>query len=224
MSAIGDFLWMLLPGIRKQKDSSSHSVLYGLLSAIGEVLDTVKSDIRTMRLSWYAQSIETGSDYYALPERSNDLDTIALGKSTRRYPDESNELLADRLTDWTNICRWNGTKPGLKALIESHGFVCREIVESYADSQGLILLSQVDQPLEAEINLTHLFSQEDTDKEEYQEYRQNRVYRASELIWNFCFSASIGSNGRPEHRREQLKQAIYDFKPAHTQAQILFVD
>lgn len=223
MSAIGNFLWMLLPGIRKQNDTE-HSVLYGLLNAIGEVLDDVKSHIRRMRLSWYAQSVEVGNEYYNTVERSSDLDTVALGKATRRYPDEANELLAERLTDWANLCRWNGTKPGLKVLIESHGFICREIVESYADSQGLILLSQVDQPAEAEINLTHLFSLEDTDKEEYQEYRQNRLYRASELVWNFCFAVSVGSNGLPEHRLEQLKQAIYDFKPAHTQAQIIFAD
>ncbi|MDK9701471.1 MAG: hypothetical protein OEM52_15160 [bacterium] len=223
MSAIGDFLWMLLPGIRKQKDTKQ-SVLYGLLTAIGELLDDLKSDIRRMRLSWYAQTIESGNSYYQQLERSNDLDEIALGKSTRRYPDESNELLADRLTDWTNLCRWNGTKPGLKTLIESHGFICREIVESYADSQGLILLSRADQPLEAEINLTHLFSSGDAQKEEYQEYRQNRVYRASELVWNFCFAVSVGRNGLPEHRREQLQQAIYEFKPAHTRAQIVFMD
>ncbi len=223
MSVIGDFLWMLLPGIRKQKDTEN-SALYGLLSAIGEVLDDAKSDIRRIRLSWYAQVVEPDDGYYALPERNSDLDTIALGRGTRRYPVESNESLALRLTDWPNTCRWIGTKPGLKALIESHGFVCREIVESYADPQGMILLSINDQPLEAEINLTHLFSEEDAGKTDYVEYRQNRVYRASELVWNFCFTVSIGSNGLPEHRREQLQQAIYDFKPAHTQTQILFVD
>ena len=43
-------------------------------------------------------------------------------------------------------------------------------------------------------------------------------------VWNFCFAVSVGSNGLPEHRREQLQQAIYDFKPAHTKAQIIFVD
>lgn len=223
MSAIGDFLWMLLPGIRKQKDTA-HSALYGLLSAIGEVLDEEKSDIRRMRLSWYAQVIEAGSDYYASSDRTTDLDRLTLDRGTRRYPDEDNTALSQRLTDWVTLSRWQGTKPGMKLLIESHGFSCREIVESYADSQGLILLSQSDRPLEAEINLTHLFSISDVGRQEYQEYRQNRVYRASELVWNYCFTVSIGTNDLPLHRQEQLKQAIFDAKPAHTKAQIVFVD
>jgi hypothetical protein len=91
-SRIGDYLWWLLPAVRKRK-AKSDSRLFGLLDSVGAVLDELKAAILTARLRRFALVHNLDDPYYNCPERSADLEMHALDRGLRRLSGESD---ADR--------------------------------------------------------------------------------------------------------------------------------
>jgi hypothetical protein len=109
----------------------------------------------------------------------------------------------------------------MKYLIEElFSLRCDEIVEYYADDQALLVLFASEQTAEVEMNISHIFSEDD--QLTYETYRQNRVYKISDLTLSFHFWVSISNPGEIHFEREVVTEAIYSQKPAHTRALIYF--
>jgi len=222
MSIIGQYLWWLLPNVRKRKQPAQ-SVLFGFLDAVGTVLDELKSAVLTTRLRRYIaiRNPNTNIPYYDSEERSSDLDLHALDRGMRRLPDETNAQLTERLLTLPYRNQFIGTKIGMKYLIEEiFRLRCEEIVEYYADDQAFLILSASEQAAEVEMNISHIFNL--TDQEIYETYRQNRVYKAVDLTLSFHFWMSISNPGEIHFEREVVIEAINSQKPAHTRALIYF--
>ena len=222
MSSIGNYLWWLLPAVRKQKDKD-RSVLFGLLDAVGTVLDELKGTILTARLRRYFLVREASDSYYASPEHSSDLDMHALDRGLRRLPGESDASLLGRISTLPHRNRFLGTKTGMKYLIEDiFGLACDQVVEYYADDLAWIIHAEDEQTAEAEVNLSHVFGVEEAD--EYEAYRQTRVYSRVDLSQAFHFWVSISNPDGVEFDPEVIVEAINQQKPAHTRAVVHFTD
>ena len=220
MSSIGDYLWWLLPAVRKRKDKDK-SVLFGLLETIGVVLDELKETIMTARLRRYFLIRNEDDPYYSSELRSLDLDMHALDRGLRRLPGESDEALLTRITTLAYRNRFLGTKAGMKYLIEDiFGLTCEEIVEYYADDHAWIVFSASDQSAEAEVNITHVLDANDI--EDYEAYRQTRIYSISDLSLAFHFWVHVSSPHEVEIDEEVITEAINEQKPAHTRAVVHF--
>jgi len=222
MSVIGQYLWWLLPQVRKRKQPGQ-SVLFGFLDATGTVLDELKQAILIVRLRRYIAvcNPNTNIPYYDSEERSADLDLHALDRGLRRLGGETNDQLTERLLTLPYRNQFLGTKMGMKYLIEEiFRLRCDEIVEYYADDQALLILSNEDQSAEVEMNISHIFNL--TDQEVYETYRQDRVYKAADLTLSFHFWVSISNPGEIHFEREVVIEAINSQKPAHTRALIYF--
>ena len=209
-------MWWLLPAVRKRKDKDK-SVLFGLLDTVGTVLDELKVTIMTARLRRYFLIKTEDDPYYSSELRSLDLDMHALDRGLRRLPGESDEALLERISTLAYRNRFLGTKAGMKYLIEDiFGLTCEEIVEYYADDQAWIVFSASDQSAEAEINLTHVLDANDI--EDYEVYRQTRIYSASDLSLAFHFWVHISYPQGMEIDEQVVVEAINAQKPAHTRA------
>jgi hypothetical protein len=222
MSAIGQYLWWLLPQVRKRKEPGQ-SVLFGFLDAVGTVLDELKGAILTSRLRRYisVRNPNTNVPYYDSEECSSDLDLHALDRGLRRLAGESNDQLTERLLTLPYRNQFLGAKIGMKYLIEEiFGLRCDEIVEYYADDQALLVLSEIEQTAEVAMNISHIFNE--SDQSVYETYRQNRIYRESDLTMSFHFWVSISNPGEIQFEREVVTEAINSQKPAHTRALIYF--
>jgi hypothetical protein len=109
----------------------------------------------------------------------------------------------------------------MKYLIEEiFGLRCDEIVEYYADDQALLVLSEIEQTAEVEMNISHIFTE--SDQLVYETYRQNRIYRESDLTLSFHFWVSISNPSEIQLEQEVVTEAINSQKPAHTRALIYF--
>jgi len=222
LSRIGAYMWWLLPAVRKRKDRDK-SVLFGLLNTIGVVLDELKETIKTARLRRYFLIKTEDDPYYSSEQRSLDLDMHALDRGLRRLPGESDEALLTRISTLPYRNRFLGTKAGMKYLIEDiFGLTCEEIVEYYADDQAWIILSGVNQSAEAEVNISHVFSEVDVDT--YEAYRQLRIYSASDLSLAFHFWVHVSSPQEIEIDEEVIMEAINAQKPTHTRAVVHFTE
>ncbi len=222
MSEIGTYLWWLLPVVRKRKDRE-RSVLFGLLDAIGAVLDEVKQAILTARLRRYFLVRDENDPYYTSPQRSENLEMHALDRGLRRLPGESDASLLERVSTLPHRNRFLGTKTGMKYLIEDiFGLSCDQVVEYYADDQVWMVLSGAEQAGEAEVNISHVFS--GVDAEEYEAYRQTRVYSRDDLSQSFHFWVSISNPDGILFDPEVIVEAINAQKPAHTRAVVHFTD
>ena len=222
MSIIGQYLWWLLPQVRKRKEPGQ-SVLFGFLEAVGAVLDELKQAILIAHLRRYiaVRNPNTNVPYYDFAERTSDLDLHALDRGLRRLAGETNEQLTERLLTLPYRNHFIGTKIGMKYLIEEiFRLRCDEIMEYYADDQALLILSDAEQAAEVEMNISHIFNE--NDQLIYETYRQNRLYRESDLTLSFHFWMSISNPEGIQFDREVITEAINSQKPAHTRALIYF--
>jgi len=217
---IGEYLWWLLPAVRKRKDKDK-SVLFGLLNTIGSVLDELKDAIMTARLRRYFLIRNDNDPFYSSELRSADLDMHALDRGLRRLAGENDEALLSRISTLQYRNQFLGTKAGMKYLIEDiFGLTCEEIVEYYADDLAWIVLSASDQSAETEINISHVFSADEI--AEYEAYRQMRIYSCDDLSLAFHFWIHVSSPQEVEIDEEVITEAINEQKPAHTRAVVHF--
>ena len=216
------YLWWLLPAVRKRKDQS-RSVLFGLLDAVGTVLDELKTAILTARLRRYVLVRNPDHPYYASDMRSADLDWHALDRGLRRLAGESDAALLERIVTLPYRNRFLGAKSGIKYLIEDiHKLQCDQVVEYYADDQAWVVFSRGDQECEVEINLSHVFNSDDMGI--YDAYRQTRIYSRTDLSRAFHFWVSISNPQGIAFDPEVVVEAVNAVKPAHTRAVVHFTD
>ena len=222
MSRIADYLWYLLPAVRKHKEQHE-SNLFGLLLTIGTVLDELKTVIMTARLRCYFLVRDEENPYYISEARTTDLDMHALDRGLRRLPGESDTALLERISTLGFRNQFLGTKAGMKYLIEElFGLTCEQIVEYYADDQAWIIFSSADQSGEAEVNISHVFNDADVDL--YEAFRQTRIYSDSDLSLAFHFWIHISYLQGTEIDEEVIVEAINAQKPAHTRAVVHFTE
>ena len=222
MNRIAEYMWYLLPAVRKQKEKSQ-SRLYGLLEAIGMVLSELKESILTARLRRYFLIRAENHPYYISELRSGDLDIHALDRGLRRLPGESDTALLERIATLGFRNQFLGTKAGMKYLVEDiFGLTCEQIIEYYADDQSWIMLNAEDQSGEAEVNISHVFSTDDIDL--YEAYRQTRIYSADDLSLAFHFWMHVSYPQGMIIDEDIIIEAINAQKPAHTRAVVHFTE
>ena len=222
MSSIAEYLWHLLPAVRKHKEKHE-SNLFGLLLTIGTVLDDLKTVILKARLRRYFLIRDEADSYYISEARTADLDMHALDRGLRRLPNESDIALLERISTLAFRNQFLGTKAGMKYLIEElFGLTCEQIVEYYADDHAWIIFSGVDQSGEAEVNISHVFK--DVDVDAYEAYRQTRIYSDSDLSLAFHFWIHISFLQGTDIDEEVIVEAINAQKPAHTRAVVHFTE
>jgi len=215
-------MWYLMPVVRKRKEKSE-STLYGFLVAIGMALDELKTVILTARLRRYFLVRDENNPYYVSEMRTVDLDKHAFDRGIRRLPAEGDVDLLERLSTLAYRNQFLGTKAGMKYLAEElFGLTCEQIVEYYADDQSWIILNEIDQSAEAEINISHVFS--DADVDTYEAFRQTRIYSASDLSLAFHFWIHISYPQGMAIEKQVIVEAINTQKPAHTRAVVHFTE
>jgi hypothetical protein len=221
-NAIADYLWYLMPAVRKHKEKHE-SNLFGLLLTIGTALDELKTVILKARLRRYFLVRDEDNPYYISEVRTADLDMHALDRGLRRLPNESDAALLERISTLGFRNQLLGTKSGMKYLIEElFGLTCEQIVEYYVDDQAWIIFSDTDQSTEAEVNISHVFNGVDVDA--YEAYRQTRIYSDSDLSLAFHFWIHISHEQGTEIDEEVIVEAINAQKPAHTRAVVHFTE
>ena len=219
---IADYLYWLLPAVRKRKEEHE-STLYGLLVTIGIVLTGLKTVILMARLRRYFLIRDENNPYYVSEMRTADLDMHACDRGIRRLPGESDTALLERISTLCFRNQFLGTKAGMKYLIEElFGLTCEQIVEYYADDQAWIILCNEDQVAETEVNISHVFSNDDV--EAFEAYRQIRIYSSSDLSLSFHFWIHISYLQGVEIDEEVIVEAINAQKPAHTRAVVHFTE
>jgi hypothetical protein len=219
---IADYMWWLLPAVRKRKEKPE-STLYALLLTIGTLLYDLKTVIITARRRRYFLITDETAPYYISEMRTADLDQHAFDRGIRRLPGEGDVALLKRLSTLAYRNQFLGTKAGMKYLVEElFGLTCEQIVEYYADDQSWIIFSGTDQSAEAEVNISHVFSNDDVDV--YEAYRQTRIYSASDLSFRFHFWIHISYQQGTEIDEEVIFEAINAQKPAHTRAFVHFTE
>jgi len=222
LSRIGEYLWWLLPVVRKRKESHE-STLFGLLVTIGMVLDDLKTVILTARLRRYFLIRNADDPYYGSELRSADLVMHALDRELRRLPGENDTALLERISTLGFRNQFLGTKAGMKYLVEDmFGLTCEQIVEYYADDQAWIILNSTDQSAEAEMNISHVFSEDEIIEREA--YRQTRIYSADDLSLAFHFWIHISYQEGTEIDEQVIVEAINAQKPSHTRAVVHFTE
>jgi len=222
VSTIGNQIWWLLPQRRKRKNKAE-SVLWGLIDAVGEVLDALKRAILVSRLRRFFL-IRTNAetlDYYSSPERSSDLETHGRDRGLMRLSGETDEELLERISTLPYRNGFLGSKTGMKYLIEEiFGLQLNDLVEFYPDDLALIVLSEQDQTAETEINLSHVFNQQD--QETWDAYRQNRIFRGNDVTQAFHFALNISNPAVKDYDPDVVTELVNAQKPAHTRAIIYF--
>ena len=222
MSKIADYLWWLLPSVRKRREKHE-STLFGVLETIGRGLDLLKIVILTVRLRRYFLVRDENNPYYLSEMRTADLDQHAFDKGIRRLPAEGDVDLLERLSTLAYRNQFLGTKAGMKYLVEElFGLTCEQIVEYYADDQSWIVMDEINQSAEAEVNISHVFSNDDVDL--YEAYRQTRIYSEGDLSLAFHFWINISYVQGMEIDQEVIVEAINAQKPAHTRAVVHFTE
>jgi len=219
---IAKYMWYLLPAVRKRKEKHE-STLYGLLATIGVVLTGLKTVILTARRRLYFLVRNEDDPYYLSDLRTADLDKHTYDRGIRRLPGESDVALLERLSTLAYRNQFLGTKAGMKYLVEElFGLNCEQIVEYYVDDKSWIILNEIDQSAEAEVNISHVFS--NVDVEVYEAYRQTRMYSASDLALAFHFWIHISYLQGVEIDEEVIIEAINAQKPVHTRAVVHFTE
>ena len=222
MNRLADYMFWLLPAVRKQKEKSQSRV-FGLLEVIGIVLSEVKETILTARLRRYVLIRDEADPYYISEARTADLDMHALDRGLRRLPGENDAALLDRISTLAFRNQFLGTKAGMKYLVEElFGLRCEQIVEYYADDQAWIILNEEDHSKDAEVNISHVFCAEDIGL--YESYRQTRIYSTDDLSLAFHFWIHISYQEGTEIDEEVIVEAINVQKPAHTRAVVHFTE
>ena len=224
MSVIGNQIWWLLPQRRKRK-TKAESVLWGLIDAVGEVLDSLKQAIMISRLRRFFL-IRTNAetlDYYSSSERSLDLEAHGRDRGLMRLPGETDQQLLERISTLPYRNGFLGSKTGMKYLIEEiFRLQLDTLVEFYSDDMALIVLSENEQAAETDINLSHVFSLQD--QETWDAYRQNRIFRSDDVTQAFHFAMNISNPAVVDYDPEIVTQLVNAQKPAHTRAILNFVE
>ena len=219
---IGNQIWWLLPQRRKLK-TKEQSVLWGLIDAVGEVLDSLKQAILISRLRRFflIRTIIDTQDYYTSPERTLDLEAHGRDRGLMRLPGETDAQLLERISTLSYRNGFLGSKTGMKYLIEEiFGLMVNDIIEFYPDDMALIVLSEHDLSGETEINLSHVFNAED--QIAWDAFRQNRIYRGGDVTQAFHFVISISNPDDVDYDPEVVEELVNAQKPAHTRAIIYF--
>jgi len=222
VSTIGNQIWWLLPGWRKRK-TKAESTLWGLVDAVGEILDTLKTAILISRLRRFflVRSQTDTQDYYSSAERSSDLEAHGRDRGLMRLPEETDPQLLERLSTLPYRNGFLGSKTGMKYLIEEiFGLLLDSLVEFYADDMALIVLSENEQAAETEINLSHVFNLQD--QETWDAYRQNRIFQSDDVTQAFHFALNISNPAFVDYDPEVVTQLVNAQKPAHTRVIIYF--
>jgi len=215
-------MWYLLPAVRRRKEKHE-STLYGLLLTVGTLLSDLKTVNLTARLRRYFLVRDETDPYYLSEMRSADLDQHAFDRGIKRLPAEGDVNLLERLSTLAYRNQFLGTKAGMKYLVEElFGVTCEQIVEYYADDLSGIILNEIDQSAEAEVNISHVFSDDEVDT--YEAFRQTRIYSASDLSLSFHFWIHISYLQGVEIDEEVITEAINTQKPAHTRAVVHFTE
>ncbi len=222
-SRLGRYLWALLPNVRRRVDNS---VLGGLLDALGEVLDAAKDRIQSLRRRAAVWEVDGSHAYYADSERGQDLEKHALDRGTRRLAGEDDAALRARLQAWPASRRFVGSAIGMQYLVEDVlGHTLAGLVVFRDDPQGWIILSAEEQSEFADRDVSHILSAADQADEDYNPYRQNRIYSAADLDYRFQFRMSIEHTGpMTDAEKERITELIALEKPAHTTFRVEFVE
>ena len=222
MSVIGNQIWWLLPQVRKRK-TREQSVLWGLIDAVGEVLDSLKQAILISRLRRFfliRTNTET-QDYYTSPERSTDLEAHGRDRGLMRLLGETDDELLERISTLPYRNGFLGSKTGMKYLVEEiFGLHLDDLIEFYPDDLALIVLDNDDQTAETEINLSHIFNAED--QITWDAFRQNRIYKRNDVTQAFHFVLNISNPNSADYDSEVVNELVNAQKPAHTRAIINF--
>ena len=222
MSVIGNQIWWLLPQVRKRQPKEQ-SVLWGLIDAVGEVLDSLKQAILISRLRRFflIRANADTEDYYDSPERSSDIEAHGRDRGLMRLPGEGDSELLERISTLPYRNGFLGSKTGMKYLVEEIiGLQLDDLIEFYPDDHQWMVLSEDEQQMEAEINLSHIFNVED--QETWDAFRQNRIYRRNDVTQAFHFVLNISNPDSAEYDSEVVTELVNAQKPAHTRAIINF--
>ena len=113
MSAIGQYLWWLLPGFLKKKGSAdpATSTTWNLVTVQGETLDASKGEIVAMRAQ---HTVETAE--------AEQLDALGEERETRRFTGESDTAYRQRIYQAASRKQKVGTKPHMLQMLEDLGF------------------------------------------------------------------------------------------------------
>lgn len=113
MSAIGEYLWWLLPGFLKKKGAvdPAASTTWNLVTIQGETLDASKSEIIAMRAQ---HAVETADGEH--------LDTLGEERETRRFESETDTAYRQRIYQAAARKQKVGTKPHMLQMLVDMGF------------------------------------------------------------------------------------------------------
>ena len=219
---IGNQIWWLLPQRRKRK-TKEQSILWGLIDAVGEVLDGLKQAILISRLRRFfltRTNTET-QNYYTSPERSSDLEAHGRDRGLMRLPGESDQQILERISTLPYRNGFFGSKTGMKYLVEEiFGLQLDDLIEFYPDDHLWMVLSEDDQQMEAEINLSHIFNAED--QVTWDAFRQNRIFRGNDVTQAFHFIMNVSNQNNVDYDPEIVTELVNAQKPAHTRAIVYF--
>lgn len=224
-SRLGKYLWTLLPNVRRRKDPEA-SVLAGLLDAVGGLLDTAKDGIQTLRRRAAVWQIDVSHPYYTDAQRSLDLNSLALCRGTRRLAGETDTTLRERLQAMPALRSAMGSAMGMRYLVEEVlGHTLAGLVVYRDDPQTRIVLAAKAQPGYAERDVSHLLSAADQADEDYDPFRQTRIYSAADLDYRFQFWISIETaQALDADEKGRIAELIAQEKPAHTTCRVHFVE
>ena len=113
MSAIGEYLWWLLPGFLKKKGAvdPAASTTWNLVTIQGETLDDSKAEIITMRAQ---HAVETAE--------AEQLDALGEERETRRFENETDTAYRQRIYQAAARKQKVGTKPHMLQMLTDLGF------------------------------------------------------------------------------------------------------
>ncbi|MBZ0273678.1 hypothetical protein K8I61_16690 [bacterium] len=113
MSAIGEYLWWLLPGFLKKKGAvdPASSTTWNLVTIQGETLDASKGEIISMRAQ---HAVETAE--------GEQLDLLGEERETRRFESEADAAYRQRIFQAAARKQKVGTKPHMLQMLVDLGF------------------------------------------------------------------------------------------------------
>ncbi len=125
MSAIGEYLWWLLPGFLKKKGAvdPAASTTWNLVAIQGETLDASKGEIISMRAQ---HTVETAE--------AEHLDALGEERETQRFESETDTAYRQRIFQAAARKQKVGTKPHMLQMFTDLGFGT-QVVEVWTITQ-----------------------------------------------------------------------------------------
>ena len=151
---------------------------------------------------------------------------LALDRGTRRLAGEMDTALRERLQAMPALRTYMGSAMGMRYLVEEVlGHSLAGLVVYCDDPQAWIVLAATAQEGYAERDRSHLLSATDQADEDYDPFRQNRVYSAEDLNYRFQFWISIETEEALDaDEKGRIAELIAQEKPAHTTCRVQFVE